>query len=153
MSIDSPDEMTSEARRRRPDGGFPGVLRAVSLVAVVAGAVGSLGLMLRAGQRTPRLLLVLFIIWVLSPFAALIWANMVSKRWSVVTRATLYCVTLAISLGSLAIYDEIVVLRPQGSANAFLFVIVPPASLVLMAIAVPMAALISRKRSPRGAGA
>ncbi|HEV8482076.1 MAG TPA: hypothetical protein VGV87_00850 [Blastocatellia bacterium] len=127
MSIDGPEQMTSEARRERLDGGFPGFLRAVSLVPVVAGAVGSLGLMLRAGQRTPRLLLVLFIIWVLSPFAALIWANMVSKRWSVVTRATLYCVTLVIALGSLAIYGELVVLKPAGSANAFLFVIVPPA--------------------------
>ena len=128
-------------------------LRAVALIAGVAGATGSLGFMLRAGQRTPRLLLLLFTIWVLSPFVALVWANMVSKRWSVVTRATLYCVTLVVTLGSLAIYGELVVLRPPGSANAFLFVVVPPASWVFMAIVVPMAALISGKLSRRGAGA
>jgi hypothetical protein len=152
MSIDGPDEITSEASWGRPDGGFLGLLRAVSLVAVVAGAVGSVGLMLRAGQRTPRLLLVLFTIWVLSPVVALLWANMVSKRWSVVTRATLYCVTLVVTLGSLAIYGELVVLRPPGSANAFLFVVVPPASWVFMTIVVPMAALISRRLSRQGAG-
>jgi len=152
MSIDGPGEITSEASRGRPDGGFLGLLRVVSLVAVVAGAVGSVGLMLRAGQRTPRFLLVLFTIWVLSPFVALLWANILSKRWSVVTRATLYCVTLVVTLGSLAIYGELVVLRPPGSANAFLFVIVPPATWVFMTIVVPTIALISGRLSRRGAG-
>ena len=117
MSIHGPSEITSEASRGRPDAGFLGLLRVVALIAVAAGAVGSLGLMLRAGRSTPRLLLVVFVIWVLSPFVALAWANMVSKRWSVLTRATLYCVTLVITLGSLAIYGELVVLRPAGSAN------------------------------------
>ena len=151
MSING--ETTSEASRGRPDGGFLGLLRVVALIAVVAAAVGSLGLMLRAGRSTPRLLLVVFVIWILSPFVALAWANRVSKRWSVLTRATLYCVTLVITLGSLAIYGELVVLRPAGSANAFLFVVVPPGSWLLMAIVVPIAAFISRRRSHRGAGA
>jgi hypothetical protein len=153
MSINGPSETTSKASRGSPEGGFLGLLRAVALIAVVAGAAGSVGLMLRAGQRTPRLLLVLFTIWVLSPFVALLWANMVSKRWSVVTRATLYCVTLVVTLGSLAIYGELVVLRPPGSANAFLFVVVPPASWMFMTIVVPMVALISGRLSRRGAGA
>jgi hypothetical protein len=47
----------------RSDGGSPGLLRALSLVAVVAGAAGSVVFMLRAGQRTPRLLLVLFTVY------------------------------------------------------------------------------------------
>ena len=153
MSINDPNQITSSGSQGRPEGVLLGLLRTVAIIAVVAGGVGSLGLMLRAGQRTPRLLLALFIIWVFSPFMALLWANIVSKRWSVITRATLYCVTLVVTLGSLAIYGELVVLRPPGSANAFLFVIVPPASWVLMAIVVPMAALISGKRSPRGADA
>ena len=54
MSIeDGPDQITSEASRGGPTGSFLRRLRAVSLAAVVAGAVGSVGLMLRAGQRTP----------------------------------------------------------------------------------------------------
>jgi hypothetical protein len=153
MSINGSSETTSKASRGRPERGFLGLLRAVALIAVIAGAGGSVVLMLHAGQRTPRLLLVLFIIWVLSPFIALLWANMVSKRWSVVTQVTLYCVTLILTLGSLAIYDELVVIRPPGSANAFLFVVVPPASWVFMAGVVPMATLISRRLSRRGDGA
>ncbi len=135
-----------------PSTGFLGRLRAVALIAVVAGAVGSLGFMLRAGRSTPRFLLALFVVWVLSPFVALAWANQVSKRWSVLTQTTLYGVTLFLTLGSLAIYGELVQ-RPAGSPNAFVFVAVPPASWLLMAIAVPMAALISRRLSRRGAGA
>jgi hypothetical protein len=145
MSTAGAGEITGMASRGKHDGAFLGVLRAVALIAVVAGAGGSVGLMLRAGGRTPRLLLALFVIWVLSPFAALAWANMVSKRWSVPTRATLYCVTLVLTLGSLAIYGGLV-LPPAGSARAFVFVAVPPASWLLMAIAVPLAAWISRRR-------
>ena len=150
MSINGPNEITSKASRGRPEGGFLGLLRAVALIALVVGATGSLGFMLRAGQHTPRLLLVLFTIWVLSPFVALLWANMVSKLWSVVTRATLYCVTLVITLGSLAIYGELVDLRPPGSANAFLFVAVPPITLLLITIVVPMAAFMSGRSSRQG---
>ena len=152
MSINGSGETTSEASQGRPDGAFPGLLRAMALLAVVAGATGSVGLTLRAGRSTPRFLLVLFVIWVLSPFVALAWANMLSKRWSVLTRATLYCVSLVITLGSLIIYGN-VVLPPAGSPRAFVFVVVPPGSWLLMAIVVPIAAFISRKLSHRGAAA
>lgn len=151
MRIGGPGETTSDASRGSSSSEFLGLLRAVALIAVVAGAVGSVGLMLRAGRSTPRLLLVLFVIWVLSPFAALAWANMVSKGWSPLTRATLYCVTLVLTLGSLAIYGDVVVVAPAGSANAFRFVVVPPSSWLLITIVVPIAALISRRLSNRGA--
>jgi hypothetical protein len=153
MSMKGPGEMTSDASRGRPDGGILRFLRAVAAIAVLAGAVGSVGLMLRASQRTPRLLLVLFTIWVLSPFVALAWANMIAKHWSMVTRATLYSVTLVLTLGTLAIYGDVVVVAPAGAPNAFVFVVVPPASWVFMAVVVPMAAVISRRLSHRGAGA
>src|SRR5439155_26971506 len=153
MSIDGPSEITSIASQGRTDVGFLGVLRAVALIGVVLGAVGSVGLMLRAGRRNPSgLLLVLFVIWVLSPFVALAWGNMIAKRWSVLTRATLYCVTLVLTLGSLAFYCRFI-LPPAGSPNAFVFVAVPPVSWLLMAIVVPIAVLISRRRSDRFAAA
>lgn len=152
MSIDGPDEMTSIAGPGRSEGGYLGLLRTVARIAVVAGAVGSVSLMLRAGRRTPRLLLVLFVIWVLSPFVALAWADIVSKRWSVLTRATLYCVTLVLTLGSLATYGGLV-LPPAGSPRAFVFVLVPPVSWALLTIVVPIAALLSRRLSQRDAGA
>ena len=121
-----------------------GRLRGAAIIAAVAGAVGSVGLTLRAGRSTPRLLLVFFVFWVLSPFAALVWANIVSRRWPLLTRATLYGVTLLVTLGSLAMYGELIK-RPAGTANAFMFVVVPPASWLLLAAAVSLAAWTSRR--------
>ena len=149
MTIDGPDEITSRASRARTDGGFLGLLRAGALIAVVAGAAGSVGLMLRAGHP-PLFLRVLFAIWVLSPFVVLLLADMISKRWSVITRATLHSVMLVITVSSLAIYAY-VVLRPRTSTPTFVFVVVPPASWLLIAIVVPIAALISGRLSRRGA--
>jgi len=127
-------------------------LRGAALIAVLAGAVGSVGFLLRAGQRTPRLLLVLMALWVLSPFVVLAWANMASKRWSTVTRTALHSVMLILTLGSLAIYGHDA-LRPRKAQAAFVFVAVPPASWLLIAIIVPIAALISGRRSRRADGA
>lgn len=152
MSTSGPGESTSKASRGRSDGGFLGLLRAVALIAVVAGALGSVGLMLWVGHRNPsRVLLVLFAIWDLSPFIALVLADIVSKRWSVLTRATLYVVMLILTLGSLAFYGD-VVWRPRPQP-AFVFLVVPLASWLLMTIVVPIAALVSGRLSRRGAGA
>jgi len=152
MHINGPSEMTAKASRGRPDGRYLGLLHAVALTAVVAGAGGSVGLMLWVGHRNPsRLLLVLFAIWVLAPFTALVLADFVSKRWSVITRATLYGVMLMLTLGSLAFYGD-VVWRPRPQP-AFVFLVVPLGSWLLMTTVVPIAALISGRLSRRGAGA
>ena len=153
MSINGPREITAEANRGRPDGGFLGLLHAVAPTAVVAGAGGSVALMLWVGHRNPsRILLVLFAIWVLSPFMALLIANAVSKRWSVITRAALHGVMLVLTLSSLAIYGD-VVLRPPKSTPAFVFIVVPLGSWLLITIVVPTAALISSRLSRSGSGA
>ena len=147
MSINGRGDMTSKVSRRRTEGGFLGILHSAALIAVLAGAVGSVGLMLHAGHRNPsRLLLVLFALWVLSPFIALVLANMVSKRWSVLTRATLYTVMLVLTVGSLAIYGDVALGPPRPKA-AFVFVVVPPASWLLIGIVLPIAALISGRPS------
>lgn len=146
MSITERDEMTSGVSQGRPAPGFLARLRAAALIAVLAGAGGSVGLMLRAGQRTPRLLLVIMAIWVLSPFTALVLANVVSKRWSVLTRATLYSVMLVVTLGSLAIYGADALWPPRAQA-AFVFVLVPPLSWLLTATVVPIASLVSGRLS------
>lgn len=152
MSINARGETTSKVSWGRLEGGFLGLLRRAALIAVLAGAVGSLGFLLRAGRRTPRLLLALFVFWVLSPFVALAWANVVSKRWPVVTRAALYTVMLVLTLGSLAIYGA-VVLGPLRAKPAFVFLVVPLASWLLIAIVVPIAALISGRLARRAGGA
>ena len=144
--------MTSRLSLGRPESGFLGLLRATALIAVIAGAVGSFGLMLHAGRHQRSLILIgLFTVWDLSPFVALVCAHVVSKHWSVLTRATLYGVMLVLTLGSLAIYGN-VALGPPRPKPAFVFLVVPPASWLLIAI-VPIAALISGRRSRRGDGA
>jgi hypothetical protein len=145
--------MTTTASLGIPDRGFLGPLQAVALIAVLAGAVGSIGFMLRAGRHnSSRLLLVLFTVWVLSPFAVLLSAYAVSKRWSILTRRALYSVGLLIAVGPLGIYGE-VALGPPRAHTASAFVVVPPASWLLIAMTVAIAAWISGKRSRRGDGA
>jgi hypothetical protein len=140
MSTNGSGVTISASNQELPDGGFLGLLRTLALVAVVAGAAGSVGLMFRASQHPPRVLLVLFTIWVLSPFVALLWANLISKRWSAVTRAMLYGTTLIVTLSSMSIYADFVHVKPAGSPNAFLWVIVPPVSWAFIAIVVSLAA-------------
>jgi hypothetical protein len=142
--------MTSTVGQEKSEAWFLSSLRAAALIALLVGAGGSIGLMLHAGQRkhSPRLLLALFAIWVLSPFVALVFANIASKDWSVITRATLYSVMLVLALGSLAVYGY-VALGPLGAKTVPVFVIVPPASWLLITIVVPIAALISGRLSGR----
>jgi hypothetical protein len=147
MRIDGPSEATAKTSRGRPDGGFLGLLHVVALTAALAGAGGSLALMLRAGHP-PLLLRVVFAIWVLSPFMALLFADIVSKRWSVITRTTLHIVMLVLALGSLAIYGY-VVLRPREATPTFVFLVVPLGSWLFMTIVVTIAALISGRLSRR----
>ena len=142
--------MTFEVRPGRPESGYLGVLRTAALIAVLAGAAGSVGLMLRAGRRNRSqiLLLLLFGIWVLSPFVAAFLAHVFSKRWPGVTRATLYAAMLALTVGSLAIYGDFVFGRLQAKAG-FVFLVVPFASWLLIGIVGAM--VISGRRSRRGA--
>lgn len=131
--------------------GFLGPLRAAAMIAVVAGAIGSVGLTLHVGRHNAsRTLLSLFVIWVLSPFVALVFASIVSKRWPVLARTTLYSVMLVLTLGSLAIYGD-VAFGPPRATPAFAFLVVPLASWLLIAVAVPVSAYISRRLSRQGA--
>lgn len=88
--------------------------------------------------------MILMAIWVLSPFIILVWADLVSKSWSVLTRAALYGVMLVLPLASLASYGANA-LRPPKAQAAFIFVVVPPASWLLIAIVVT----ICRRVFPR----
>jgi hypothetical protein len=122
------------------------ILRAAGLAALPIGAVGSIVLFVHATQRTPPFLVVLFVIWLLSPFAAFAALHVMSKQWSAATRTTLYGLMLVITLVSLTLYGNDG-LRPRAAAPAFLFVLVPPLSWLLIGIAIPAAALISRRHS------
>ncbi len=146
MSNDGPAGIISKGSVGRSDGWrFLRFLSVVAPIALLAGAAGSVGLMFRVGHP-PLLLRVFFVMWVLSPFVILLWANGVSKRWSLLTRAALYAVILLLALGSLAVYGAVAFGPPRAQA-AFLFVVVPPTSWLFIAIIIPTAALISRSLS------
>ena len=132
-----------------PDCAFLHRLQRTATIAMLTGALGSVGLMLYAGRHNPsRILLLLFTLWVLSPFAILALAKSISKPWSLQTRVALHFVTLLLTLGSLAIYGY-AAMRPPGAKPAPFFVMVPPASWSLIAIVVPAVALVSRRRRRR----
>lgn len=123
-----------------------GRLRVAARIAVRVGAVGVVGLLLWAGRRGGApLRLMFFALWALCPFVTLFAAERLSKHWSVLTRATLDGVMLVLAAGTLAIYGT-EVLGP-GPPNALVFAFVPAASLWLIAIVVPIAALISARES------
>jgi hypothetical protein len=120
------------------------LLHTIALVVLIAGAVSSLAMMLFTGRHNESvLLLTLFAGWVLSPFMAFLVVNVISKHWSDLARVTLYCLMLAITLGSLVGYSG--VLSPPGAKPAFVFLVVPLISWLLMAIVIPIAWYFSRR--------
>lgn len=125
--------------------GFRGRLRMTALIVVVFGAIGSIGLFFHAIKHPPLVILVLFVVWILAPYVVLIWGTVISKRWTALTRTTLYSVMIVVTIGSLAVYVRDAI-KPRKSQPAAVYVLVPPASGLLVVIAVSIAALLSRTR-------
>jgi len=121
-------------------------LRSFGVAATLGGAAGSLGLLLFAGRTAPRPLLVLFALWILSPFAVLLLADRVSRRWPAAVQATLHRVMIGVALASPCSY-AVAAFGPLAARPAPMFVTVPPVSWVLIAGALGIAAL--RCRSAR----
>lgn len=139
--------MTSDLSPVRTEGALLRLLRTVSFIAVFGGSAWSVRFTLHAGHRNPsRLLMALFVIWVVSPFFGMVFATLSPRNWSIPSRAAVYSVTLLLSLGSLAIYGR-VALGPPMAKPAFFFLIVPLLSWLVIGAAVSTATLISRRRS------
>ena len=117
--------------------GWFGLLRGAAVIAALAGAAGSIALMLGVA-RPPFLLMAIFIFWVLSPFAGLLWLLVVSKSWPRMIRATLYGLTAILTAGSLAVYGH-PDWRPPGTRPAFIFLTFPLASWLVIGFALAMA--------------
>lgn len=123
------------------------MLRKAGLLAIVVGGVGSVTLTLYTGRRNPSaLLMALFAIWVLVPFVALAAADAMSTHWAALTRTVLYALMFVIAIDTLGIYGY-VAFGPPRPQPAFSFLVVPPASLLLIAILLRIAASIARSRS------
>jgi hypothetical protein len=130
--------------RVEAEGGSP--LGAAGRAFTVAAAFASVALTLWVGRGGPSLvLMVLFVGWVLLPFAGLLFADRMAVRWSPVTRTTLYIVMLIVAVASVVAYGA-VALRPRAQP-AFMFLAVPFCSWALVVGALGIAAFVSRSWS------
>ncbi|MGH9423989.1 MAG: hypothetical protein ACRD3J_28695, partial [Thermoanaerobaculia bacterium] len=73
-------------------------------------------------------------------------ASAISTRWPRLVQTTLCVVMFVVTIGSLAVYVHDAI-RPRKSQPAAVYVVVPPASGLVVAITVSIAALIARRRS------
>ena len=123
------------------------MLRKAGLLAIVVGGVGSVFLTLYTGRRNPSaLLMAAFAIWVLLPFVALAAADAMSTNWSALTRTVLYALMFVTAIVTLGTYGY-VAFGPPRPQPAFWFLVVPPASLLLIAILLRTVASIGKSRS------
>src|SRR6266700_4383624 len=125
-----------------------GFLSLLSQLLLLAGATGSLIFMFHTARHNNSLLLMtIFVVWVLSPFLSLSLATIFYRRWSIISRMILFYLVIVVTAGSLAGYSGI--LNPPGVKPAFIFLVVPLISWVLIAIVMLMAIYRARKLSRR----
>jgi hypothetical protein len=86
-------------------------------------------------------------IWVAGPFLILLFANAISERWSTATRVTLYAATLILMVVCQTIYYLTDRLRPATAPPGFFFVLIPPVSVLLTAVAVAVSGATQRSVS------
>jgi hypothetical protein len=124
------------------------LLRIIALIVLTGGAGISLKSVLLAGRNNTSVLLpLLFAAWVLSPFISLLAADIISGRWTVPIRLTLYSLMLALTLGSLIGYSGI--LSSPDIKPAFIFLVVPLISWLIILIATTIITLLTRRRSQK----
>jgi hypothetical protein len=121
-------------------------LNKLAIVLLLIGVTGSMYFVLHTGRNNRSAVLVgLFVIWVLSPFLALILACIVSRSWSSSTRMILYALMVLVTVGSLVGYAG--VFSPTGTKPAAIFLIVPLVSWLLIAIIIPITKSRSKLKS------
>jgi hypothetical protein len=121
-------------------------LHSIALILILTGAVGSLVLTFHTGRKNNSVLLpLLFAVWVLSPFIAFLMSDIISRSWPVFVRAALYCFIIVLTVSWLLCYGGL--LSPPGVKPAFVFLIVPLISWILLVILIPLSELLSRRLS------
>jgi hypothetical protein len=111
-----------------------GLLKVTAIILLFAGGVVSVWFTYDAGRNNHSLLLkILFLIWILSPFVALIRIYSISGRWSAIRRGIVYNLMLFVSFVSMVAYSG--EWNLPGMKPAFLFLVVPLFCWALMIIA------------------
>ena len=118
-------------------------LRAASLIVLLVGALGSVALTFYVGRsNSSHLLIAMFAVWVLSPFALLAFIARRSKSRSTKIRSMLYSLIIVLSAATLLVYGR-VALEPPGGKKAFVFLVTPAVSWLLTGIVMGIAAFLS----------
>ena len=133
-----------------PPGRMFSILRMAFFIAIVAGTVGSIALMLRTSPNMPVLNIVLIGLWVISPFVLLALCDALATRWPLLHRPTIHVLALVLVVVALSVYQSVAFGPPRPKA-ATLFVLIPPISWLVIATGLGAAALVSRKRRVRPA--
>ncbi len=121
-----------------------GFLGTITLIVAFVGAVASLYFMFTAGRKQNFIiLLALFTAWILSPFVGLFISNKISSRWTAPARASLYWLTIILTISSLVAYSG--AFNTPETKNAFRFLIFPLISWFLIMIVFLIARKISNK--------
>ena len=107
------------------------LIRSLALGVSTSAAIGSLALMLQTGNHSGSMILILlFSVWVLSPFILLVAFCLLSRRWPSRVRVPLYTLTVTISVLTLLFYGER--LSFSGVRPAFVFLVIPFISWIVM---------------------
>ena len=103
----------------------------IVLIVIWLGAISSFYFVMRASSNNSSILLrALFVIWVLSPFVAFFTANSNFKFRPSLRRKSVYWMIVIVVVGSLIAYSGI--FKTPKTKNAFIFLIVPLLSWLLL---------------------
>jgi len=123
------------------------VLRTSAFTAAVVATLISTGLMLRACRfNASGIALALIAVWILSPMAALVCADVVARRRPIFGQATVYRLMLIVASGSVIVYgiDAFVPLSPRAG---FPYALVPLVSWMLIVVVLAIAAFKTHARA------
>jgi hypothetical protein len=116
--------------------------------ALLGGAIGSVALMLYASRaNTHTVVSLLFVVWVLAPFVALSFAEAKAHHWTPAVRTTLHWLALGIVVVTLALFMRRIYNVPRHQPAA-VFVLVPPAAILVMVLTLGVAKMMSRREEP-----
>ena len=123
------------------------VLRTVARIIVPAGALGALGAIVYAGARinSPRIVLALLTVWVLSPFAAFRFAMVIADGWSHTLQNLIYGIIVVLTFAAIALYADSA-FGPLRKKTGFVFVIVPLALWLITGVALAVGAAVGPRR-------
>jgi hypothetical protein len=110
------------------------LLRITAIVILFAGGIVSAWFTFDAGEDNHSVLLKsFFLVWILSPFIALIRVYSISGNWSAIRRGLLYNLMLFVAFVSMVAYSG--EWNLPGMKPAFLFLVVPSFCWALMIVA------------------